>query len=63
MRIKIEIDKNGNCSKRCPFLPQNEGGIPIMVGGGLCVSFCDHYNGYLKDLETQEIIIECDFIN
>lgn len=59
MRIKVELDKDGNCSKHCPFIPQ--GATPIMVGGGLCACMCYHYEGYHRDIETNETYIECDY--
>jgi len=60
MRIKVEIDQFGNCTKHCPFVQQNGKGIPIMVGGGLCVYMCPYIDGMNKDRDTQEMYINCN---
>ena len=60
MRIKVETDSQGNCSKHCPHIKPSKGGIPIMVGGGLCVHMCVHYMGNHLDNETKEIFVDCN---
>lgn len=61
MKIKVETDHNGYCSRECPFTNRKPGeGIPIMVGGGMCVYMCEHFGGYHRDLEENQIYVECE---
>ena len=58
MEIKVELDERGNCSKHCPNI-EFKGGIPIMVGGGMCVYMCIHYRSFHR--ENGQTYIECGF--
>lgn len=59
MRIIVEMDEKGNCTKPCPYIKVSKKGvgIPIMVGGGLCVYMCPHFEAIHKG---QDITVECN---
>lgn len=58
MKLKVEFDSNGNCSRHCPYTQMKKGGIPVMVGGGLCF-MCINFERIWKD-KSGTVLVECN---